>query len=42
MQGKIDPSFVITHRMPLSQAAEGYEIFMNKRDNCEKVVLKAA
>jgi len=40
--GQIDPSFVITHRLPLSEAARGYEIFLNKLDNCEKVVLKAA
>jgi threonine dehydrogenase-like Zn-dependent dehydrogenase len=40
--GQIDPSFVITHRLPLSEAARGFEIFVNKIDNCEKVVLKAA
>jgi threonine dehydrogenase-like Zn-dependent dehydrogenase len=39
--GEIDPSFVITHRLPLDQAARGYDIFLNKEDNCEKVVLKA-
>jgi threonine dehydrogenase-like Zn-dependent dehydrogenase len=41
-RGEIDPSFVITHRMPLEQAAHGYDIFLNKEDACEKVVLKAA
>jgi threonine dehydrogenase-like Zn-dependent dehydrogenase len=41
-RGEIDPSFVITHRMPLSAAAEGYDMFLNKVDDCEKVVLKAA
>jgi threonine dehydrogenase-like Zn-dependent dehydrogenase len=40
-KGDIDPTFVITHRMPLEQAAEGYKIFNNKEDNCEKIVLKA-
>jgi threonine dehydrogenase-like Zn-dependent dehydrogenase len=40
-EGKIDPSFVITHRMPLADAAKGYKIFLEKEDNCEKVVLKA-
>jgi threonine dehydrogenase-like Zn-dependent dehydrogenase len=40
--GRIDPSFVITHHLPLAEAAKGYEIFLNKQDNCEKVVLKAA
>ena len=36
---EIDPSFVITHRMNLDQAPEGYERFLNKAD-CIKVVLK--
>jgi threonine dehydrogenase-like Zn-dependent dehydrogenase len=40
--GDIDPSFVITHRLPLSEAARGYEMFLNRVDDCEKVVLKAA
>jgi threonine dehydrogenase-like Zn-dependent dehydrogenase len=39
--GDIDPSFVISHTMPLSDAPKGYEMFLNKVDNCEKVVLKA-
>ena len=39
--GDIDPTFVITHTLPLDQAPHGYDIFKNKRDNCEKVVLKA-
>ena len=39
--GDIDPSFVISHRLPLSEAPKGYEMFVNKVDNCEKVVLKA-
>jgi threonine dehydrogenase-like Zn-dependent dehydrogenase len=40
-KGDIDPTFVITHRMPLEQAAHGYKIFNNKEDNCEKIVLRA-
>ena len=40
-KGEIDPSFVITHRLPLDQAPQGYDMFMNKEDNCEKVVLSA-
>jgi len=40
-RGEIDPTMVITHHMPLSQAAEGYKIFNDKLDNCEKIVLKA-
>jgi threonine dehydrogenase-like Zn-dependent dehydrogenase len=41
-RGEIDPSMVITHRLPLSEAPRGYEMFLNKEDDCEKVVLKAA
>ena len=37
----IDPTFIITHTMPLSDAAHGYKIFNDKIDNCEKIVLKA-
>ncbi len=40
-EGKIDPSFVITHRMRLNDAAHGYDMFVHKHDNCEKIVLKA-
>ena len=36
----IDPSFVITHRLPLEEAPRGYEMFLNKDDDCLKVVLK--
>jgi threonine dehydrogenase-like Zn-dependent dehydrogenase len=38
--GEIDPSFVITHRMRLEDAAEGYAMFVNKEDECLKVVLR--
>jgi threonine dehydrogenase-like Zn-dependent dehydrogenase len=38
--GEIDPSFVITHRMPLDDAAHGFDIFCNKEDDCIKIVLK--
>ncbi len=39
-KGEIDPSFVITHRMPLEEAPEGYRIFRDNHDECVKVVLK--
>jgi len=39
--GEIDPSFIITHRIPLEAAAEGYAMFTNKEDDCLKVVLSA-
>jgi threonine dehydrogenase-like Zn-dependent dehydrogenase len=38
--GDIDPSFVITHKMDLEDAAVGYDIFNHKEDDCMKVVLK--
>jgi threonine dehydrogenase-like Zn-dependent dehydrogenase len=38
--GDIDPSFVITHQLPLDEAPKGYEIFKQKQENCIKVVLK--
>jgi threonine dehydrogenase-like Zn-dependent dehydrogenase len=39
-RGEIDPSFVVTHRMPLFDAPRAYEMFLDKLDGCEKVVLK--
>jgi threonine dehydrogenase-like Zn-dependent dehydrogenase len=38
--GEIDPSFVITHRLPLSEAPNAYKTFRDKEDGCIKVVLK--
>jgi threonine dehydrogenase-like Zn-dependent dehydrogenase len=38
-RGEIDPTFVITHRMRLDEAPEGYDMFVSKRDGCEKIVL---
>lgn len=38
--GEIDPSFVITHRLNLSDAASGYAMFAKKQDECMKVVLR--
>ena len=39
-KGEIDPSYIITHRLPLQDAAKGYEIFRDKEEACIKVVLK--
>jgi threonine dehydrogenase-like Zn-dependent dehydrogenase len=39
-QGDIDPSFVITHRLPLEDAPDAYRTFRDKKDGCIKVVLK--
>lgn len=38
--GKIDPSFIITHKVPLEDAASMYTTFKHKQDGCIKVVLK--
>jgi threonine dehydrogenase-like Zn-dependent dehydrogenase len=38
-RGEIDPSFIITHRMRLEEAPEGYSTFLHKEDDCVKVVL---
>jgi len=40
VQGKVDPSFVITHTMPLEKAEEAYAIFDRKEDNSIKIILK--
>jgi threonine dehydrogenase-like Zn-dependent dehydrogenase len=37
-RGEIDPSFVVTHRMTLDQAPQGYKIFRDKHDECIKVL----
>jgi threonine dehydrogenase-like Zn-dependent dehydrogenase len=37
--GEIDPSFIITHRMRLDDAPDGYRMFAKKQDDCLKVVL---
>jgi threonine dehydrogenase-like Zn-dependent dehydrogenase len=38
-RGEIDPSFVITHRVPLEHAPQAYRVFRDKQDHCIKVVL---
>ena len=40
-RGELDPTRVITHRLPLAEAPHGYDIFENKADGCEKVVLES-
>jgi threonine dehydrogenase-like Zn-dependent dehydrogenase len=39
-EGQIDPTFVITHTVPLERGPEMYRIFREKQDGCIKVVLK--
>ena len=38
--GDVQLDDIITHRLPLSQAPHGYDIFRHKKDGCVKVVLK--
>ncbi len=38
--GRIDPSFVISHVLPLEKAPEAFAMFRKKQDECIKVVLK--
>ena len=40
VDGKIDPSFVITHTVGLDEAPGMYKTFRDKEDGCVKVVLK--
>jgi threonine dehydrogenase-like Zn-dependent dehydrogenase len=39
-KGEIDPSFVVTHRMRLEDAPEGFQIFNDKQDEVMKIVLR--
>jgi threonine dehydrogenase-like Zn-dependent dehydrogenase len=41
-QGRIDPSFIITHRLALDEAPKGYDLFLHKDDACMKCVLAPA
>jgi threonine dehydrogenase-like Zn-dependent dehydrogenase len=38
--GKIDPSFLITHRIGLEEGPEAYKTFRDKQDGCVKVVIR--
>jgi threonine dehydrogenase-like Zn-dependent dehydrogenase len=38
-QGELKPDAIITHKLPLDEAARGYEIFNEKQEDCRKVVL---
>jgi threonine dehydrogenase-like Zn-dependent dehydrogenase len=38
-RGELHPEAVISHTLPLEQAARGYEIFEKKQEDCRKVVL---
>ena len=40
LEEQIDPSFVITHRVPLEKGPEMYKTFREKQDGCIKVMLQ--
>ena len=40
LKEEIDPSFVVTHRLRLDDAPDGYATFNDKEDECIKIVLK--
>ena len=40
VDGKIDPTFVISHRMAREDAAEGYKMLKNQQNEVTKVVLR--
>ena len=40
MEGKIDTTFLISHRMPLEQAPQGYKMFHDQQNEVTKIVLK--
>lgn len=39
-EGRIDPTDIITHKLPLEEAQQGYHVFDTKTDGCIKVILK--
>jgi threonine dehydrogenase-like Zn-dependent dehydrogenase len=39
-RNEIDPSFIVSHRVPLEDAAEAYRMFSEKADGCTKVMLQ--
>jgi len=38
--GLLKPEVIVTHTLPLSDAARGYEIFDEKKEDCRKIILK--
>lgn len=40
LRGDLNPDIIISHRLRLEDAAEGYRIFDKKEDNCRKVILR--
>lgn len=38
-RGELDPRFVVSHHLPLSEASRGYDMFMKKEDHVMKIVM---
>jgi threonine dehydrogenase-like Zn-dependent dehydrogenase len=41
-EGRLSPEAIITHRLPLEDAARGYTMFNDKLEDCRKVVLRTS
>lgn len=39
-QGDLDPSYLVTHDMPLTDAVRGYELFKNKEQGCIRAIFR--
>jgi len=37
--GRLNPREIITHRVPLEEVSDAYEMFSGKKDQCIKTVL---
>jgi threonine dehydrogenase-like Zn-dependent dehydrogenase len=40
MKDKVDTTFLISHRLPLENAPDGYKLFHDHQDIATKIVLK--
>ncbi len=38
-EGKLKPEIIISHRLPLADAARGYQVFNDRQEDCRKVIL---
>ena len=37
--GRLKPEIIVSHTMPLADAARGYQIFNDKKEDCRKIIL---
>ncbi len=40
LDGRLDTTFLISHRLPLEEAASGYKMFKEQQNQVTKVILK--